>query len=120
MRIKKINLDDKMLYKVMKHKMVKKLKAMKVMLDKNKYVEKSKLKEDFEASISQVWESLGDLKQDNLGDLYTLNKFLIAEVVNIHENEENLVNGKLMKKLKQNIQRDGPKISGTGGLYLNM
>lgn len=65
----------------------------------NKTYEKAEdLKYAFYNTIFLLWKDLDDLNRDNLSDLFILHKFLIDEVVSIHESENSRINEEIMKK----------------------
>lgn len=73
------------------------VKDMKSKLIETTYIGASDLEKDFYKSLTMVWEDLKDLDKDDLTNLSKLNSFLIDEVFHIHQDENNLVNEKLMK-----------------------
>lgn len=68
------------------------LKEIKVKVKNKNYTKKEDLGIDFNKTLSLVWETLDDLYKEDLTNLYQVQKFLIDEVCNIHEEENSSIN----------------------------
>lgn len=73
------------------------LKGIKLRLDNKAYEKGENLKLDFVNTICGVWRYLDNLDKEDLKVLYEVHKFLIDEVITIHEGENSSVNETLLK-----------------------
>nr|WP_300002774.1 metallophosphoesterase family protein [Tissierella sp.] len=88
MRIKELEKDKALINSI---------KEVKLRIDEGSYIKGEDLEFDFKASLEEVWGELNHLDEDDMTDFVKLNNFLIEEVTNLHQRENNLVNKKLMK-----------------------